>query len=116
VVDSWERSFDAANQGTVAFNRKLIEIAQRNINSSFDPAKDLAGAKNFAKVTELRAVYWRKQLSTITPKPRKCEPYRIGLPLTSLSLLQRRRDLRHDRRSDHIKNLGILEQPIEHPA
>jgi hypothetical protein len=50
-----ERSFHAVNQGTVAFNRKLIEIAQRNINSSFDLAKSLAGAKNFAEVMELQA-------------------------------------------------------------
>ena len=57
-----ERSFDAANQGTVAFNRQLIEIAQQNINSSFDLAKSLLGKE----VMELQAAYWRKQLSTIT--------------------------------------------------
>ena len=78
VVDSWERSFDAANQGTVAFNRKLIEIAQRNINCNFDPAKSLAGAKNFAKVMELQAAYWWKQLSTITAQAEEREPSRIG--------------------------------------
>jgi hypothetical protein len=33
-------------QGAVALNRKIIDIAQRNINSSFDLAKSLAGAKN----------------------------------------------------------------------
>ena len=65
VVDSWERSYDAANQGTVAFNRKLIEIAQRNINSGFDLAKSLATAKNFAEIMELQAAYWRKQLGTL---------------------------------------------------
>src|SRR6478735_3305192 len=30
VVQSWERSFDATNQGAVALNRKIIDIAQRN--------------------------------------------------------------------------------------
>jgi phasin len=64
VVDSWERSFDAANQGAVRLNRKIIEIAQQNINSSFDLAKNLAGAKNFAEAMELQAAYWRKLLST----------------------------------------------------
>ena len=44
-----ERSFDAAGQGAVALNRKVIDIAQRNINSSFDLAKGLAGAKNLAE-------------------------------------------------------------------
>ena len=38
-LESWERSFDAVGQGAVALNRKVIDIAQRNINSSFDLAK-----------------------------------------------------------------------------
>ena len=45
-VATLERTFDAAGQGVVAFNRKIIEIAQRNVNSGFDLAKSLAGAKN----------------------------------------------------------------------
>ena len=49
VLQSWEQSFDAAGQGAVALNRKIIDIAQRNINSSFDLAKNLAGAKNLAE-------------------------------------------------------------------
>lgn len=36
VLDSWETSFDAANQGAMALNRKIIDIAQRNINSGFE--------------------------------------------------------------------------------
>jgi hypothetical protein len=36
VLDSWERTFDAAGQGAVALNRKVIELTQRNINSGFD--------------------------------------------------------------------------------
>src|SRR6476659_4333566 len=39
VLQSWERSFDATNQGAVALNRKTIDIAQRNINCGFDLAK-----------------------------------------------------------------------------
>ena len=65
IVQSWERSFDATNQGAVALNRKIIDIAQRNINSGFDLAKRLAGAKNLAEATELQADYWRKQLDTL---------------------------------------------------
>ena len=61
-----ERTFDAAGQGAVAFNRKVIDIAQRNVNSGFDLAKSLAGAKNLADVMELRAAYWRKLFSTLT--------------------------------------------------
>ena len=65
IVQSWERSFDATNQGAVALNRKIIDIAQRNINSGFDLAKGLAGAKNLAEAMELQADYWRKQLDTL---------------------------------------------------
>jgi phasin len=65
VLQSWERTFDATNQGAVALNRKIIDIAQRNINSSFDLAKDLAGAKNLSEAMEMQGTYWRKQLDTL---------------------------------------------------
>jgi hypothetical protein len=56
VLVSWERSFDAGGQGVAALNRKVIDVAQRNINSGFDLAKRLAGAKNLAEWLELQAV------------------------------------------------------------
>ena len=65
-VATLERSFDAAGQGAVAFNRKIIDIAQRNVNSGFDLANSLAGAKNLAEIVELQAAYWRKQFSALT--------------------------------------------------
>jgi phasin family protein len=49
----------------VALNRKVIDITQRNINSGFDLAKSLAGAKNLAEAMELQASYWREQLGTL---------------------------------------------------
>jgi phasin len=66
VLESWERSFGAAGQGAVALNRKVIDIAQRNINSGFDLAKSLVGAKNLAEAMELQAAHWRKQLDALT--------------------------------------------------
>jgi hypothetical protein len=60
VLVSWERSFDAGGQGVAALNRKVIDIAQRNINSGFDLAKSLA------EWLELQAAYWRKQLGALT--------------------------------------------------
>src|SRR4029077_1090739 len=66
VLGSWERAFDAAGQGAVAVNRKVVNIAQRNINSGFDLAKSLAGAKNLAEWLELQTAYWRKQLAALT--------------------------------------------------
>jgi phasin len=65
VLASWERSFDAAGQGAAALNRKVIDITQRNINSGFDLAKSMAGAKSLPEAMELQATYWRKQLSTL---------------------------------------------------
>jgi phasin len=65
VLESWERTFDAAGQGAVALNRKVIDITQRNINSSFDFAKSLVGAKTLAEAMELHSTYWSKQLNTL---------------------------------------------------
>jgi len=60
-IDALERSFDAAGQGATAFNRKLIDIAQRNLNSGFDLAKSMAGAKNLAEIVELQSAFIRSQ-------------------------------------------------------
>ena len=65
-VATFERTLDAAGQGAVAFNRKIIDIAQRNVNSGFDLAKSLAGAKNLSEMVELQAAYWQKLLDTLT--------------------------------------------------
>ena len=65
-VTTLERTFDAAGQGAVAFNRKIIDIAQRNVNSGFDLAKTLAGAKNLTDIVQLQAAYWQKQFSILT--------------------------------------------------
>jgi hypothetical protein len=64
-VATVERTLDAAGQGAVAFNRKIIDIGQRNVNSGFDLAKSLAGAKNLAEMVELQAAYWQKLWGTL---------------------------------------------------
>ena len=65
AVDTMARSFDALGQGAAALNRKIIEIAQQNVSSGFDLARGLATAKTLAETVELRAAYWRKQLSAL---------------------------------------------------
>ena len=65
VLESWERTFDAAGQGAVALNRKVIDITQRNINAGFDFAKSLIGAKTLAEAMELHSTYWSKQLNAL---------------------------------------------------
>ena len=65
VLESWERFVVAAGQGTVALNRKAIDIARRNINNGFGLAERLAGAKNLAEAMELQTSYWRKQVGEL---------------------------------------------------
>jgi len=65
-LDALERSFDAAGQGSLALNHKLIEIAQRNVNSGFSLANRLAAAKTLPEVLEVQAAYWRNWLGTFT--------------------------------------------------
>ena len=65
VLESWQKSFGAAGQGAAALNRRFIDLAERNINTGFDLAMGLAGARNFAEVMELQAAYWRKLLGEL---------------------------------------------------
>ena len=65
ALETVDRSYDALGQGAAALNRKIIEIAQRNISSGFDLAKSLATAKTLAEIVELRATYWRKQFTVL---------------------------------------------------
>jgi phasin len=66
ALETVDRSYDALGQGAGALNRKVIEIAQRNISSGFDLAKSLATAKTLAEIVELRAAYWRKQFAVLS--------------------------------------------------
>ena len=65
-LTTFESSFDAAGQGAAAFNRKIVDVARRNVDASFDLAKSLAGAKKLTDIVELQAVYWRKQFEVLT--------------------------------------------------
>jgi hypothetical protein len=65
VLESWERIVVAAGQGTVALNRKAIDIARRNISNGFGLAERLAGAKNVAEAMELQTTYWRNQVGEL---------------------------------------------------
>jgi phasin len=65
-LTTFERSFDASGQGAAAFNRKIIDIARRNVDTSFDLAQSLTGAKTLADMVELQAAFWRKQFAVLT--------------------------------------------------
>ena len=67
VLASWQKSFGAVGQGAVAINHKIIDIAERNIDSSFGLATGLCRAKTLSEVMELQAAYWRKLLGDAQP-------------------------------------------------
>jgi phasin len=65
-LTTFERSFDAAGQGAAAFNRKIVDLARRNVDASFDLATSLAGAQDLADVVDLQAAFWRNQFGVLT--------------------------------------------------
>ena len=77
VLQSWEKSFDAAGQGAVALNRKIIDIAQRNINSSFDLAKNLAGAKTWLRLWRCSRPIGAINSTHSLPKRKRSALYRL---------------------------------------
>ena len=65
AIEALEQSIDHAGQGAAALNRKAIDLTQTNLNTGFDLAKDLAGAKNVAEIMELQASFMRKQFGAL---------------------------------------------------
>jgi phasin len=65
-LTTFERTFDAAGQGAAAFNRKIVDLARRNVDASFDLTTSLAGAKDLTDMVELQAAFWRKQFGVLT--------------------------------------------------
>jgi hypothetical protein len=65
-VAAFERSFEAAGKGAATFNRKIIDIVRRDVNSSFDLATSLAGAKGLYDMVKLQAANRRKQVDALT--------------------------------------------------
>src|SRR6185437_6007722 len=65
-LTTFERTFDAAGQGATAFNRKIIDLARRNVDASFELATSLASAKTIADIVEFQTAFWRKQFGVLT--------------------------------------------------
>jgi len=63
AVDSLEKSLKAAVPAAVAVNRKLVDIAQANMNSSLELARDLANAKSPMEMMRLQMNYWHENMS-----------------------------------------------------
>jgi hypothetical protein len=85
ALESWEDSLDAAGQGAVALNRKIRDIAERNINTGFDLASRLAGATSVAEAMEVQADYWRRQLGELSMQ---AEEVRVLLQKVTSSVVE----------------------------
>jgi hypothetical protein len=65
AFENWEASLDAAGQGVIALNRKITDIAGRNISTGFDLATRLVASNNLAEAFGVQTAFWRKQLSEL---------------------------------------------------
>jgi hypothetical protein len=65
AFESIERSFRAAGLGTVAVNRKLIDMARANVVSGFDLARDLAGARSPLEAARLHMAYFDERMKAL---------------------------------------------------
>ena len=65
AFESIELSFRAAKLGTVAVNRKLIDIARTNVSSSFDLAMGLATAKTPMETAQLQMAFFDQHMKTL---------------------------------------------------
>jgi hypothetical protein len=63
---TFEKSFEAAGQGAAAFNRKIVDIARRNVDASFDLATSLANAKDLTDIMRMQAAFWCKRFAVLT--------------------------------------------------
>jgi hypothetical protein len=66
AVSMVEVTIERGGEGAIALNRKVIDIAQDNLNSSLDLAKQLAGADSLNTAMELNVAFMRKQFETFT--------------------------------------------------
>ena len=66
MLESWQRSFGAVGQGALAFNRKMVDIADRNIAKNFDLATRVAKAKNVGELITIQQDYWRSTLGDLS--------------------------------------------------
>jgi hypothetical protein len=65
AVDTFERTFRAAGQGTVEVNRKLLDFTRANVSSGFDFAMSLASASSPVQIMQLQMSYWDERLKVL---------------------------------------------------
>ncbi len=88
AFESIERSFRAAGLGTVAVNRKLIDIAREHVASSFDLAKELAGAKTPLEAARMQMAYFDQRLKTLAAETAELRALQAELVATACTPLR----------------------------
>jgi Phasin protein len=56
---------DVAAPRAASLNLRLVEIAQRNVNSAFEFARNLAACGTIADMAEVQMAFWREQLTLL---------------------------------------------------
>jgi phasin len=66
-----EQAYTTASEGAVDFNLHFIEIAQANMNATFDLARQLTQIKSPSEFFDLSATHARKQFETFTQQTKQ---------------------------------------------
>ena len=67
VLESWRNSFGTTGQGVTALNQKIMDLAERNIDTSFDLAMDLCRAKTLRRSWNCRQLIGRSSSVNLRP-------------------------------------------------
>jgi len=65
AVDTFERTFKAAGQGTLEVNRKLLDFTRANVSSGFDFAMSLASASSPVQIMQLQMSFWDERMKVL---------------------------------------------------
>jgi phasin len=71
AADLIKNSYSTAVEGVHAYNNKLIEFANANINTTFDFVQKLSGVNSPSAFVELSTEYARKQFETLTEQTKQ---------------------------------------------
>ncbi|HUU24918.1 MAG TPA: phasin family protein [Methyloceanibacter sp.] len=83
AVDSIEQSLKAAMPAAVAVNRKLVDIAQTNMNSGLALARDLASAKSPVEMMQLGMTFWQEHMGVFQTQAQELRTLSAALMTTA---------------------------------
>ena len=66
-----ESTYATAHKGAADYSLKVLELTRTNVNSAFDFAAELFGAKTFSEVVELSSAHARKQFETLSTQTKE---------------------------------------------